>query len=307
VDCAVDALALLRVIRFALAVLLLWPAAAFAHHVEAGHSWNLEPWLLACLAVSAVLYALGLARLWRRAGAGRGITRTRAASFAGGWLALVVALVSPLDAYGEKLFSAHMVQHEILMVVAAPLLVLGRPVEAWTWAMAPPWRSALGRAAHAGWLMGLWTAISEPWAAWLLHAFALWVWHVPVLFEAALDMESVHVAQHASFLGTALLFWWSVLGHGVRRPDGAALASLFTTMIHTGALGALLTFSGRAWYPSYAATSGAFGLTALEDLQLGGLVMWVPAGFAYVVAGLAIAARHLATPRVRTAAAPSPR
>ena len=132
-----------------------------------------------------------------------------------------------------------------------------------------------------------------PLAAWLLHAMALWLWHLPVLFDAALANEGIHALQHASFLVTALFFWWSVLGVNTRHDQGLALLSLFTTMVHTGALGALLTLSPVTWYAAYAATAPAFGLDALEDQQLGGLIMWVPAGLVYVSCGLVMAARWL--------------
>jgi putative membrane protein len=189
-----------------------------------------------------------------------------------------------------------MVQHELLMAAAAPFLVLGRPLEAWTWALAPRWRSALGSLAKAPGLRATWSAITAPLGAWTLHAIALWIWHVPALFEAALASEAVHVAQHACFLGTALLFWWSVLERGRSESGAASLASLFTTMGHTGALGALLTFAASPWYPTYLA-SGAFGLTPLEDQQLGGLIMWAPASLAYLAAALFIASRWLLPPR----------
>jgi cytochrome c oxidase assembly factor CtaG len=141
-----------------------------------------------------------------------------------------------------------------------------------------------------------WRTCTEPIGAWSLHAIALWVWHTPVLFEAALADEAVHVAQHSCFLVSALFFWWSVFGRGAARRGGASVASLFTTMMHTSALGALLTFAPASWYAHYAKAS-AFGLSALEDQQLGGLVMWVPGGLAYLVAGLAIVAAWLGQPR----------
>lgn len=172
---------------------------------------------------------------------------------------------------------------------------MSRPLEAWAWALPPAWRQPLASAGRLRPLAAIWRAITEPWGAWTLHAAALWGWHVPALFEAALANAWVHGLQHASFLGTALLFWWSVLGRGVRRPDAVGLASLFTTMLHAGALGALLTFAPHPWYAHYAAA--ASGLTALEDQQLGGLVMWVPGGLAYMVAGLAIMAAWLAPSR----------
>jgi len=255
--------------------------------------WSFEPWIIGCLLLSGGLYAAGVARLWAHAGRGRGLSRGQVGCWWAGWLALVAALVSPLDPLGERLFSAHMLQHEVLMVVAAPLLVLARPLAAWTWALPARWRPAVGRAFKGrGWL-GVWQAITHPLSAWCLHALALWGWHLPALFDAALHSPAIHTFQHLSFLGTALLFWWTTIAATTRRARGAALASLFTTMAHTGALGALMTLSPLLWYTPYAATSAAYGLDPLEDQQLGGLIMWVPSGAAYLAAGLAIAAAWL--------------
>lgn len=262
---------------------------------------------MSLLAAAALLYGAGVVRLWRQAGPGRGIARRQVAAFAGGWLALAAALATPLDALGTRLFSAHMVQHELLMVVAAPLLVLGRPLAAWTWALAPRHRRWLGPATRWRWFAAPWQWLTNPVSAWALHAMALWAWHVPSWFDAALHRESIHILQHASFLVTALLFWWTVLGGDPRsRRGGLALASLLTTMIHTGALGALLTFAPTPWYPAYAGAGGAFGLSPVEDQQLGGLIMWVPGSFAYLLAGLALAARLLARGDVTPASAVRP-
>jgi len=298
----------------ALALLVLTFAAPAARaHSQAGAAvalwrWSFEPWVVALLALSAALYAVGAARLWRQAGLFRGIGARQAAAFGGGWLTLVLALVSPLDAAGADLFSAHMVQHELLMVVAAPLLVLGRPLAAWAWAFPKSQRHSLGRWLRVPWWAASWALITDALAAWILHALALWLWHVPLLFEAALHNEGWHALQHASFLGTALLFWWAVLGHDPRsrRNSGVAMAFLFTTMMHTGALGALLTLAPTAWYGSYLATSRLLGIDPVQDQQLGGLVMWIPGGFAYVAAGLAMVARLLARPTLSPATATVP-
>jgi putative membrane protein len=289
-----------------LLIVALLPRLAFAHSIEAG-SGGPEPWLVALLALSAALYAAGVLRLWRHAGRGRGITFGQVAAFAAGWLTLVAALVGPIDEFGDELFSVHMVQHELLMIVAAPLLVLARPLAAWTWAFAPQQRRALGHATRWGWLAALWAFITRPVVAWALHAMALWGWHVPELFDAALHHEWIHILQHTSFFGTALLFWWSVLGRDRRSAHGGfALVSVFTTMLHTSALGALLTFATSAWYPTYAAAGGALGLTPVEDQQIGGLVMWIPGGTAYLVAALVLVARLLARPPVTRASAAGP-
>ncbi|HZZ92953.1 MAG TPA: cytochrome c oxidase assembly protein [Usitatibacter sp.] len=281
------------------AAALLAPSAAWAHQAgDAGlRSAGNEVCVALLLATSLGLYALGLSRLWKRAGAGRGITRGQALRFALGWLALYVALLSPVDAGGDTLFCVHMVQHELLMVVAAPLLVLGRPLEAWAWGLPPAWRPRLARVARVRGLARAWNAITEPVGAWCVHFVALWAWHVPRFFEAALESESVHVLQHASFLASALLFWWAVFGRGVKRPDGASMAMLFTTMMHTSALGALLTFAPTPWYSHYV---GTVLLSPVEDQQLGGLVMWVPGGVSYLVAGLSIVAAWLRRGPART-------
>jgi putative membrane protein len=258
-------------------------------------TWNLEPWLLFLLVLSAVGYGVGLRRLWRNAGHGRGVTALQAWAFALGWLTLVAALVSPLDPLGGVLFSAHMVQHELLMVVAAPLLVIARPLATWAWALSPPQRRVAGRLFQSRGWSGPWNVLTDPLAAWALHALALWGWHIPAAFDAALRHEWIHILQHVSFLGTALFFWWAVLGHDPRGRygPGHSAAYLFTTMMHTGALGALLSLAPTPWYAPYIPLTGALGFDPVDDQQLGGLVMWVPASLAYVVAALWVVGRML--------------
>jgi putative membrane protein len=210
------------------------------------------------LALGTVAYSVGVRRLWRRAGLGRGLGVVHIVSFGFAISVLLVALLTPLHHLAEERLWAHMVQHELLMVIAAPLLVAARPLVALRVAL-PKW-------------------LSDPLVAWIAHAAAIWLWHVPGIFEAAAYHEALHFAQHASFLVTALMFWWTVFA----RP-GAGVASLFTTMLHTGALGALMALSNRSWYAGY----------ALEDQQLAGLVMWVPAGAAYPLAALLLLSRTL--------------
>lgn len=273
----------------AVALLLLIATPAAHAHDGAAH-WSFEPWVVLPTVVAALLYGRGVQRLWRNAGAGRGIARWQVGCFAAGTLTLVLALVSPLDALGSRSFAAHMVQHEILILLTAPLMVLARPLAAWSWAFAPARRVRIGRALKARWWTATWSFVTAPLAAWAAHALALWLWHVPPFFEAAVENEGIHALQHASFLATALLFWWAVIGRDARsrQGSGAALGYLFTTMLHTSALGALLTLAGSPWYPRY----------ALEDQQLGGLIMWVPGATTYLAAALTIVARLLrpATP-----------
>jgi putative membrane protein len=280
--------------------LLLAAGAAWPHPLagaaDAAGSWRGEAWVEACLALSLLMYAAGAARLYARSRLGRPQLLRRLACFGAGWLASALALASPLDAAGSLSFAAHMVQHELLMIVAAPLLVLGRPLGVWLWAWPAALRRGGGTISRMPWLHLAWRALTRPLNAWLLHFAALWLWHVPAWFQLALRHPGWHALQHASFLFPALLFWWAVLGQD-KTPRGSAMAYLFTTMLHTGALGALLALSGNVWYPAYGGTAAEYGLSALEDQQLGGLIMWVPGGLAYLIAALLLCAGWLASPR----------
>jgi cytochrome c oxidase assembly factor CtaG len=255
---------------------------------DLARTWAFEPVVVAGLALSGALYAAGVRKLWRES-AGRGVRRWEACCYAGGWLALFVALVSPLHPWGRVLFSAHMTQHEVLMLVAAPLVVLGRPVVAFLWALPLGWARAAGGWAKAAWWQKFWRGLTNPFVAWAIHAAALWVWHVPALFQATLRSEWVHTAQHLSFLVSALLFWWALI-HGRQgwMGYGAATLYVFTTSVHSGLLGVLITLAGTVWYPAYNGLTSSWGLTPLEDQQLGGLIMWIPAGVVYIAAGLAL-------------------
>jgi putative membrane protein len=241
------------------------------------------------LGLTAWLYGQGIAALWRRAGLSRGVTVGQAGAFFAGLLVLFVALVSPLDALSGALFSAHMAQHLLLVVVAAPLLVWGAPPLTLLWAV--PHR---GRRPLAGWwhrqagLRGGWRLLTQPVTVWLLHTLALWLWHAPAFYQAALTSESVHLLEHASFLGTALLFWWVILQPGDKGlwHYGVGMILAFATAMQSGLLGALMTFATMPWYPAYRATTTAWGLTPLDDQQLAGVIMWVPAGVVYLGATL---------------------
>jgi cytochrome c oxidase assembly factor CtaG len=245
------------------------------------------------LFLAGALYASGLQALRRRTRAPRKL-RPEAFFYGSGWLLMCIALLSPLHPWGALLFSAHMMQHELLMVAAAPLLVLGRPAIVLLFALPPGVGRRLVAGARQIGVAKLASGLTHPLVAWLLHAIALWIWHVPELFEATLDHEWVHALQHASFLGTALLFWHAIFyGRQRRTGYGLGVLNLFATALHSGALGALLTFSTHAWYPAYATRAEGLGMTAMEDQQLGGLIMWIPAGLVYLLAGLALFAGWL--------------
>jgi len=253
-------------------------------------SWPDGPAIVLPLAAIAAVYAAGALRLWHRADRGRHARIGEGLLFASGWGVLSLALVSPLHPLGERLFTAHMLEHELLMAVAAPLLVLSRPLAALLWGLPHPWRKQLARAGRTRPVADVWTAAKRPSVTTLLHGAAIWLWHLPALFEAALAQGVLHYLQHASFLGTGLLFWWVVPPRSRRQRDqGIGVMHLFFTALHTGLLGVLLVLAPDLWYPANAADAGLWGLTPLEDQQLAGLVMWVPAGLIYAGAALVLA------------------
>jgi len=217
--------------------------------------------------------------------------RQRLALF-GGCVVALATVMGPADDIADHVFVAHMLQHEVLIAVAAPLVASGRPLVALLRAVPRARRIAvsLGR-----WPAGtaLTRALRRPSLACLLHGAAIWLWHVPAAFDAALAHPAIHVLQHASFFGTGVLFWSAVIHPRRPRDLGRSIIYLFVTAVHTGVLGALLVVAPSPWYHAYASGGISFGLTLIEDQQLAGLVMWIPAGFLYLVAALLTARRWL--------------
>jgi putative membrane protein len=268
------------------------PRAAWAHAGRAPEphdlwsSWTFAPAVVVGLVLAVWCYARGVHRLWRAAGRGHGIAPWRVACFAGAILAIALALLSPIDAVATALFAVHMTQHMLLVVVAAPLLIAGDAALATLWAF----DVATRRRIAAWWrrrraLPAVWNTVRVPLVAWTLHVGALWLWHVPTLYDAALRDERLHVAEHAAFFVTALLFWYPVLERARGRfRIGTAVLYLFGAGLQCTLLGAAITFARHPWYVGHYATAAAWGLTPLEDQQLAGLIMWIPAGLAYLVA-----------------------
>lgn len=260
--------------------------------------WTWPPFVVIPLLLAGLIYALGTIKM-RRIPRNRKALQRSALCFALGWISLVIALDSPLHEIGEQLFWVHMTQHEILMLVSAPLLVLGRPLVPFLWALPSSWRERLANFSRAQTFRTLWSAVSLPVSGWLLSALALWIWHVPWLFDRTLHSDWVHAAQHTTFLVTALLFWWPLANRSSILGLGGGLVYVFTTILHTSVLGALLTFAPRAWYSSYLTTAPAWRLTALEDQQLGGLIMWIPAGTLLLIVALVLLVKWIQESQIR--------
>lgn len=280
----------------------LAPASALAcprhlHHLSAhdvARWWTFDPLVIPALSLSVALYALGVRRMWRAAGVGHGLRRWQVGCYAAGVLSAAAALLSPLDRLSDIFFSAHMTQHEVLMLVSAPLFVLGRPLLPYLQALPPRPREAVVRALRRPAVREAWGTVTGPLFVLLLHALVIWACHIPALFEAALASEAVHAVQHALFFGTAALFWWALVhGRYGRAGYGVGVLYVFATATHSGLLGALMTVAGGLWYPTHARRSLDWGVDALGDQQLAGLIMWIPAGILLTTAGLALLAAWL--------------
>jgi putative membrane protein len=270
------------------------PGAAAAHGTATEvPRFTFDPMVTVPLGVSLLLFLTGVVRLWNRGGPGSGIRHWQVRCFTAGWAMLVLALVTPLHWLGERLFAAHMVEHELLMIGAAPLLVVARPFPAFVWALPKLWRPRVGLFLKAVAATLPWRAAMDARVATLIHGVAIWVWHLPQAFASALANPWVHWLQHMSFLLSAIVFWWALFRD--RRREGVAVMMLFVTALHSGLLGILLTLARRPLYPAQITVDG-WGLTPLEDQQAAGLLMWIPPGFVYLAAALALIALWIRRP-----------
>ena len=264
---------------------------------------GLRPEVIGPLLLLAGLYGLGWLRLSRRAFATR-----RGVFVVVGFIALVLALLSPLDELADRLFVAHMLQHMLLIMVAAPALLLADPFPVAVWALPHAWRLRTGRFITRGSLAGrLWRLATATALAWIVSAGILWSWHLPSAYDAALAHRWLHDLEHLSFFFGAILFWWPVIHPAPRYRRAASYPARVVYLVlgafHTAALGLLITLAPAALYRSYA---GAGGLAALEDQAWGGVVMWGLGGAIDMIAVLVVLYvaldRQPATPAITRAA-----
>jgi cytochrome c oxidase assembly factor CtaG len=278
---------MLAVRLFAAAMLGLIAAPATAHGAHEGAAgWTLSPELLIPLALALLIYAVGYARLSKRASN----PPPGAVLYLSGWLILALSLTSPLHEAGERSFTMHMIEHELIMLPATLLLAASGAGGVLAWGLPRTLRQALG----GGWkspLQRLWKRLTEPVTATAIQAAVMWAWHAPILFDRALDSFGWHIAQHACFFLSSLLFWWAML-HPRERGSGYGVSAvcLFATSLIGGALGALMSFSNSPWYADYAAMGmTGVGLDPVDDQRLAGLIMWIPGGLVHGAAALALA------------------
>lgn len=260
-------------------------------------SWEWRPEVLSVLLFLGVTYGLGWWRL-RRSGH-RGLANGwRLAAYLSGLMAVALALLSAIDALQSLLFTMHMVQHELLMMVAPPLLLLANPFPFLLWGLPTGLRRAVGRLFGQGALFRrVLYRLTAPWLSWALYVATLWLWHYPAAYDAALRYGWIHDLEHLSFFITALLFWWHVtgaaphirapLGYGVRM--GYVLAGLAQNEI----LAVGISLAGRPFYTYYETVPRLWGLSVLDDQRLGGVIMWIPGGMMYALTVIILLARLL--------------
>ncbi len=251
--------------------------------------WRLEPLVLVGVAVAAVGWLL-LRRRVAAAHPDHPHPRWREVSFLAGLATIAVALTSPIEAYAGELFSVHMLQHMLLELVAAPLLLLGAPATLALRAASPSVRRRLLSVLHSRVV----SVLSFPVLAWVLFAAVNWGWHLSSLYNQALEVPWLHDIQHLTFLGAALLFWWPVVAADPARwrlPHPVRLFYLFLAMPQNSFLGIALMSAPPTIYPHYLTNLRDWGPTPAVDLNIGGMLMWVGGDIVFLLAmGLVVAA-----------------
>ncbi len=251
--------------------------------VDVALAWSLEAHVILPLIVAALLYRWATARVAREHAANP-VPRFRSWCWYGGLALLLVALASPIATYDTTLFTAHMIQHLLLTLVAAPLLALGAPITLLLRVASPRVRRR--------WILPvlhsrLMRVVSFPVVTWIVFAAVMWFSHFSPLFDAALDNEAAHVFEHFLFLGAALLFWWPVVGADPspwRLPHAARIGYLFLGMPQSSFLGLAIFSAPGVLYPHYATLERTWGPTPLADQQWAGGIMWVGGDLAFLVA-----------------------
>jgi putative membrane protein len=273
-----------RLTLAAIALSLATPAWVHGHAEGAGETWEAVSILLS-LAVLATIYLRGYRALRQRAKP-VAVGRTQLAYFIGALVTFGVALLPPMSELAEQLFSFHMAQHLALMLAAAPLLIASRPVYVTLWALPRGARRALGRAGARPALAWLLALLRSPLFIWLAFTGGFVFWHLPAAYGYALSNGWAHALEHVSFVLVACGFWDVVIEpSGRRRIDhGAAVLYVATAAVLSSMPGALMVLTQRPLYGVHADTVAMWGLTEIQDQQLAGLIMWIPAGFAYLTA-----------------------
>jgi putative membrane protein len=250
-------------------------------------SWSFELEVVIGLALAAGLYARGWVRLRRRGRGGRALRPWRAWCFGGGLLAVAVALLSPIATFDSLFMFMHMIQHLLLVMIAAPLIWLGAPLLPMLWAFDRKTRRGLGSLMHpTSRVHAVFHFLTRPSVALPILVLTIIAWHYPPFYDAAQGRTLIHDLEHATFFAAALLFYWPLIqptGGKRRLSYGAGILYLFPAKITGFVIGASLSMAQTPWYQTYIDAPRVWGLSALADQQLAGLIMWIFGGLLYIV------------------------
>ena len=257
-----------------LAILLAFSPSAWAHYE--GHFASY--WVFWALLIAAGAYAMG----WRRTR--HHVQWWKPLLFITSLLILASGVLGPIAHWAHVSLAGHMTQHMLLLAVVPPLVLLARPLPQFLQALPLSLRRRVGPV--AGRLYQ--TAGDTPVSAFVVHAMIIWLWHLPSPLQISITDPLLHDAVHILFFITGLWFWWSLMAPARLGRTGFGPAAILAalTVMHTGMLGALLTFAPGLLYPEHPA--GFADFSELSDQQLAGLIMWVPGGLVYTIAALVL-------------------
>jgi putative membrane protein len=258
-------------------------------------SWAWRPEIILTLGLAAVVHLVGRSRLKRR-GSGRLVAPWRSAAYLGGLAVLWIALMSPIDVLSGQFFFMHMVQHLLLVMIAAPLLWLADPMPIMIWGLPSSLRLEVGRWLQPGsTFRRIVRSLTTPGLVWLYFVTALAGWHEPRAYTLALENDLVHDLEHITFFGTAMLFWWHVIGsapHIHRRLSRGMRIGYVLSVVPVNALiGISISFASQPLYPYYTTVSRVGDMTVLHDQMLSGVIMWIPGSMMYIIAALILIAQ----------------
>jgi cytochrome c oxidase assembly factor CtaG len=262
-------------------------------------SWDLRAEVILVLVLAGTVFGLGWWRIRsaqeQRLGRRRLATGWRLAAYLGGLVILGVALMSPIDVLAGQLFLMHMIQHLLLVMIVPAMLLIANPLPFFMWGLPAKPRQVVGRALSRGsaFRRGL-HALTGPGLIWMAFIAIFLGWHDPNAYDAALRSDLIHDLEHLTFFGTAMLFWWLIIGAGPRLRSlsrGLRIGLLLAAVPINMAAGVAIAFAGQPVYTYYETVPRLWGLTVMQDQMLGGVIMWIPGSMMYILAALILIAR----------------
>jgi cytochrome c oxidase assembly factor CtaG len=280
-------------------------------------SWDLRVEIILLLAIAATLYLWGWRRLGARVDQGRAaqpvdgtVPRTnprppllvwwRPVAYLAGLLVVAVALMSPIDVLSSQLFFMHMIQHLMLMMVAAPLLLLASPYAISIWGLPKAGRQTIARVLNGQTtLRRVVTTLTAPGIVWIVYFIVYVGWHDRNMYELALRNPLAHDVEHVTFFAVALLVWWHITGVAPRfhRTLNTTQRLIFVVSLVPISMftGIAIAFASQPIYPFYEAVPRLYGISVMDDQILSGVIMWIPGGMMFFLAGLVLISRIVQT------------